>query len=194
MNKSLFHLVLTALFLLPLFGCVEEQENDTPIAVLGYTFGSPERADNIKKLHIPRISYIPEKVKEPHLLMETTNLIIEEFTKEQTYEVVPTAEEADGELRVQLVDLQYHGTSYVDKKDSRFAAGVANSFRIVVLANISMYEYQDGKPVLLWSRNRLQGKYDLLTTDDISSKRHDAVLLACADLAQHICELAVERW
>ena len=32
------------------------------------------------------------------------------------------------------------------------------------------------------------------TTDDISQTRHQAILLACADLAQHICEQAVERW
>lgn len=186
-----FLMALALLACLP--GCVEEKEN-TPITILGYTAGSPQREDNIKKLHIPRISYVPDKVNEPHLLMEVTNQIIDEFTKEQTYDVVPTAAEADGELRVQLVDMKFNPTSYVDRKDNAKAAGVATSFRAVVYANITMYEYQDGEPVAIWSRSRLQGKYDLLTTDDISLTRHQAILLACADLAQHICELAVERW
>ena len=46
----------------------------------------------------------------------------------------------------------------------------------------------------IWSRNNVRGNYDLLTTDDISVTRHQAILLACSDLALHICELAVERW
>lgn len=187
--------LLCASFCLLLSGCVtEEEQDDTPITIMGYTLGSPKRDDNIKKLHIPRISYVPEEVNEPHLLMEVTNQIIDEFTKEQTYEVVPTAGEADGELRVQLVDLDFHPTQYVDKNDNANAAGVATAFRAIIYANVEMYEYVDGKPVLLWQRSRVKGKYDMLTTDDISYTRHQAILLACSELAQHIMELAVERW
>ena len=191
---KLFPLIAGALLLTLTTGCERDHSADTPISVLGYTLGSPQREDNIKKLHIPRISYVPEKVNEPHLLMEVTNQIISEFTKEQTYEVVPTAGEADGELRVQLVDLVFRPTQFVDKNDNANAAGVATAFRAIVYANITMYEYQDGEPVAIWSRSRVRGKYDLLTTDDISQTRHQAILLACADLAQHICGQAVERW
>lgn len=191
---KLFPLIAGAFLLTLIAGCERDHSADTPISIMGYTLGSPQREDNIKKLHIPRISYIPEKVNEPHLLMEVTNQIISEFTKEQTYEVVPTAEEADGELRVQLVDLVFRPTQFVDKNDNANAAGVATAFRAIVYANITMYEYQDGEPVAIWSRSRVRGKYDLLTTDDISQTRHQAILLACADLAQHICEQAVERW
>ncbi|MBR4465585.1 hypothetical protein IKS38_03305 [bacterium] len=191
---KLFPLIAGAFLLTLIAGCERDHSADTPISIMGYTLGSPQREDNIKKLHIPRISYIPEKVNEPHLLMEVTNQIISEFTKEQTYEVVPTAEEADGELRVQLVDLVFRPTQFVDKNDNANAAGVATAFRAIVYANITMYEYQDGEPVAIWSRSRVRGKYDLLTTDDISQTRHQAILLACSDLAQHICEQAVERW
>jgi len=187
-------LIILSLALLLTTGCERERSADAPVTVLGYTLGSPQREDNIKKLHIPRISYIPSKVNEPHLLMEVTNQIIDEFTKEQTYEVVPDASEADGELRVQLVDLKFRPTQFVDKNDNANAAGVATAFRAVVYANVTMYEYQDGEPVQIWSRNNVRGKYDLLTTDDISQTRHQAILLACSDLALHICELAVERW
>lgn len=187
-------LIFLSLALLLTTGCERERSADAPVSILGYTLGSPQREDNIKKLHIPRISYIPSKVNEPHLLMEVTNQIIDEFTKEQTYEVVPNASEADGELRVQLVDLKFRPTQFVDKNDNANAAGVATAFRAVVYANVTMYEYQDGEPVQIWSRNNVRGKYDLLTTDDISVTRHQAILLACSDLALHICELAVERW
>ena len=187
-------LIILSLALLLTTGCERERSADAPVTVLGYTLGSPQREDSIKKLHIPRISYIPSKVNEPHLLMEVTNQIIDEFTKEQTYEVVPDASEADGELRVQLVDLKFRPTQFVDKNDNANAAGVATAFRAVVYANVTMYEYQDGEPVQIWSRNNVRGKYDLLTTDDISQTRHQAILLACSDLALHICELAVERW
>ena len=191
---KLFPLIAGAFLLAFTTGCERDHSADAPITVLGYTLGSPQREDNIKKLHIPRISYVPDKVNEPHLLMEVTNQIISEFTKEQTYEVVPTAEEADGELRVQLVDLNFRPTQFVDKTQNANAAGVATAFRAIVYANITMYEYQDGEPVAIWSRSRVRGKYDLLTTDDISVTRHQAILLACEDLAQHICEQAVERW
>ena len=187
-------LIFLSLALLLTTGCERERSADAPVSILGYTLGSPQREDNIKKLHIPRISYVPSKVNEPHLLMEVTNQIIDEFTKEQTYEVVPNASEADGELRVQLVDLKFRPTQFVDKNDNANAAGVATAFRAVVYANVTMYEYQDGEPVQIWSRNNVRGKYDLLTTDDISVTRHQAILLACSDLALHICELAVERW
>ena len=193
--KKIIYSALTVLTICTLLaGCERDHSADTPITILGYTAGSPKREDSIKKLHIPRISYVPDKVNEPHLLMEVTNQIIGEFTKEQTYEVVPNAEEADGELRVQLVDLIFRPTQYVDKKDDANAAGVATAFRAIVYANITMYEYRDGEPVAIWSRNRVRGKFELLTTDDISVTRHQALLLACSDLAQHICEQAVERW
>ena len=191
---KLLYLTAAAILLTLLSGCERETSADAPITILGYTLGSPQREDNIKKLHIPRISYVPDKVNEPHLLMEVTNQIISEFTKEQTYEVVPTAEEADGELRVQLVDLKFRPTQFVDKTQDSNAAGVATAFRAIVYANVTMYEYQDGEPVVIWTRSNVRGKYDLLTTDDISQTRHQAILLACSDLAQHICELAVERW
>lgn len=191
---KLFPLIAGAFLLTFVSGCERDHSADAPISIMGYTLGSPQREDNIKKLHIPRISYIPEKVNEPHLLMEVTNQIISEFTKEQTYEVVPSAEEADGELRVQLIDLHFRPTQFVDKKDNANAAGVATAFRAIVYANVTMYEYQDGEPVVIWTRSNVRGKYDLLTTDDISQTRHQAILLACSDLAQHICELAVERW
>ena len=191
---KLLYLTAAAILLTLLSGCERETSADAPITILGYTLGSPQREDNIKKLHIPRISYVPDKVNEPHLLMEVTNQIISEFTKEQTYEVVPSAEEADGELRVQLIDLHFRPTQFVDKKDNANAAGVATAFRAIVYANVTMYEYQDGEPVVIWTRSNVRGKYDLLTTDDISQTRHQAILLACSDLAQHICELAVERW
>ena len=192
--KSIHLIMPLALLCFFIAGCERDHSADAPITILGYTAGSPKREDNIKKLHIPRISYVPDKVKEPHLQMEVTNLIISEFTKEQTYEIVPTAEEADGELRVQLVDLYFRPTQYVDKKDNANAAGVATAFRTVIYANVTMYEYRDGEPVQIWSRSRVRGKHELLTTDDISLTRHQSILIACADLAQHICEQAVERW
>ena len=133
-------LIFLSLALLLTTGCERERSADAPVSILGYTLGSPQREDNIKKLHIPRISYIPSKVNEPHLLMEVTNQIIDEFTKEQTYEVVPNASEADGELRVQLVDLKFRPTQFVDKNDNANAAGVATAFRAVVYANVTMYE------------------------------------------------------
>ena len=136
---KLLYLTAAAILLTLLSGCERETSADAPITVLGYTLGSPQREDNIKKLHIPRISYVPDKVNEPHLLMEVTNQIISEFTKEQTYEVVPTAEEADGELRVQLVDLNFRPTQFVDKTVNANAAGVATAFRAIVYANITMY-------------------------------------------------------
>ncbi|MBR5623926.1 hypothetical protein IKW72_02810 [bacterium] len=192
--KNFFPFLALALVMLALTGCERDHSPDAPITILGYTAGSPQREDSIKKLHIPRVSYVPDKVKEPHLQMEVTNLIISEFTKEQTYEVVPTAEEADGELRVQLVDMDFRPTQFIDKKDDSKAAGVATAFRTIIYANITMYEYRDGEPVAIWSRNRVRGKHELLTTDDISVTRHQSILIACADLAQHICEQAVERW
>ena len=58
-------LIAAAIILALTTGCERDHSADTPISILGYTLGSPQREDNIKKLHIPRISYVPDKVQSP---------------------------------------------------------------------------------------------------------------------------------
>jgi hypothetical protein len=87
-----------ATLLLLLAGCqtTTVQEGEKPlkkdVSIAGYHLGSLPRQDNVHKLFIPRATVL---VREPHLQTEFINILISEFTKEQTFEVVPREEEAD---------------------------------------------------------------------------------------------------
>jgi hypothetical protein len=172
-----------------LFGCASTGGKKD--SLFGYTLGSPPRYDSIKKIHIPRIlSQIPGK--EPHLQMEATNIIIDHFTREMTYDVVPVVGEADGILVVELTDLDTTAVRYADKGTSWNRKSIPSEYRVQIMASVRMLEV--GTSNLVWEAKRVRGKFDYNMNEDYQLIRREAILKATGDLAREIVEMAVERW
>ena len=190
-------LVLAVVAVMFMFSCttVETSENGKitkkNISILGYDLGPPKRNDGIYKIYIPRIG---NQDREPHLQMEVTNLIIDQFTKEQSYYVVPRAKEADGILNVVITKILMSPVRYVDKSQSKQAQGVPVEFRVVVYANIEMLKAKTKKKV--WSLNRVTGKYTFNSTREypFQEAKREAIIQACSDLSREIVDNSVERW
>ena len=203
LNKRTFifsrvmQLVLAVVAVMFMFSCttVETSENGKVtkknISILGYDLGPPKRNDGIYKIYIPRIG---NQDREPHLQMEVTNLIIDQFTKEQSYYVVPRAKEADGILNVVITKILMSPVRYVDKSQSKQAQGVPVEFRVVVYANIEMLKAKTKKKV--WSLNRVTGKYTFNSTREypFQEAKREAIIQACSDLSREIVDNSVERW
>ena len=180
-----------------MFGCttVEVSEDGKAtkksMSALGYDFGPPKRNDGIYKIYIPRIGC---QAREPHLQMEVTNLIIDEFTKEQSYYVVPRVKEADGQLNVVITKVGMSPVRYIDKSQSKQAQGVPVEFRVVVYANVEMFNRKTKK--VEWKLNQLTGRYIFNTTREFPFQvaRREAIIQACGDLSREIVDNSVERW
>jgi hypothetical protein len=189
-NAILRVLLITVL----LFGCASEsgsRKGSNSGSVFGYTLGSPPRYDSIKKIHIPRV-HSRIQSEEPHLQMEATNIIIDHFTRELTYDVVPTVDEADGILDIELVDLTLTAVRYADKGTSWNKKSIPSEYRAQVLASVRMLE--TGTSNLVWEAKRIRGKFDYNMSEDYQLIRREAILQATGDLAREIVETAVERW
>ena len=188
---------IALLVVLLTFGCttVETTENGKvtkkTVSILGYNLGPPKRADGIYKVYIPRIG---NESTEPHLQMEATNLIINEFTKEQSYYIVPRPEEADGILNVVITKISMSPMRYVDRKINKNAAGVPLEFRVIVYANVEMVNADTKQPV--WKLNQMAGKYSFSTTREypFQEGKRAAIIEACKDLAHEIVDNSVEKW
>jgi len=180
-----------------MFGCttVEVSEDGKvtkkSMSAFGYDFGPPKRNDGIYKIYIPRIGC---QAREPHLQMEVTNLIIDEFTKEQSYYVVPRVKEADGQLNVVITKISMSPVRYIDKSQSKQAQGVPVEFRVVVYANVEMFNRKTKKAE--WRLNQLTGRYTFNTTREFPFQvaRREAIIQACGDLSREIVDNSVERW
>ena len=161
------------------------------VSVLGYNLGPPPRHDGIHKLFVPRVG---NKTREPHLQMEATNILINEFTREQSYEIVPRRDEADGILEVVIIKISMSPVRYIDKSQSEKARGVPVEFRVVVYADVKMLNAKTGNKV--WSINRIHGRYSFSTTEAFPFQlaRREAIIQACGDLSREIADNAVERW
>ncbi len=195
--KKLYKIISTLLTAVLFFGCstMETSESTKPLekkfSVFGYSFGSPKREDNIKKLFVPRFH---DETRESHIQMEATNLLINELTREQTYIVVPTKDEADGLLFVTLKKISMGSVRYIDKsksKDNR-DRGVPIEFKVTVSADVEMRNIETGD--IIWKEKRVKGKYDFSTPNAFQEGKREAIIQACADLAREITDAAVERW
>jgi len=180
---------------LVLFGCssVEVREGEKPlkkdVSIFGYQLGPPARHDSIKKLYIPRVG---NETREPHLQMEATNVLINEFTREQSYEIVPRRDEADGILDVTLTKLSMSPVRYIDKSQDRKARGVPVDFRVVLYARAVMTDTKTTNVV--WRANRIYGRYDFTSLESFNEAERAAIMQACGDLSRQILQTAVERW
>jgi len=173
-----------------LFGCASKT-GGTKNSVFGYRLGSPPRYDSIKKIHLPRVlSRIQSE--EPHLQMEATNIIIDHFTRELTYDVVPVVDEADGILIVELTDLDSTAVRYADRGTSWNRKSIPSEYRIQIMASVRMLEA--GTSNLVWEAKRVRGKFDYNMNEDYQLIRRESILQATGDLAREIVETAVERW
>lgn len=182
--------------LLLLAGCqTTVQEGEKPlkkdVSILGYTLGSPKRHDDLHKLYIPRAAIKPE-VHEPHLQTEFINVLISEFTKEQTFEIVSRAEEADGTLKTTLTELKMNAIQYVDSKTDRISASTPTAWRVWVHADVALIDNRTGEEV--WRANDMRGTYDFNPVGDFTEIRREAILQACADLSKDICDNVSEPW
>jgi hypothetical protein len=190
--------VLSAFIVLT--GCTTTvKEGEKPVkkdvSILGYRLGSIPREDTIYKIHVPRFVDKMQGIREPHLQMEATNLLIDELTKEQTYYVVPRRAEADGILRVTLTHLKMSPTRYVETeregdRDKRW--DVPAGYQVQVFADVRMVNAQTSNTV--WHAPRVRGKYEFLSYGSFLEQRREATMQACADLAREITETATERW
>lgn len=169
-----------------------ERAEKKGVNVLGYTFGPPQKQDGVTKLHIPRAEMDNQKVREPHLQMEFTNKLIEEFTKEQSYKVVPHADEADGILRVKITELKMNSVRYVDQSQNDQARGVPIEFNITVHADVTMVDTRSNE--MLWFQPGMKGRYDFIPSGDFAEAKREALLQACADLSREIVDQASEQW
>ena len=195
--KNLYKIISLVLTVVLFFGCATtktsdgEKTNEKTISLFGYDFGSPKRADNIKKIFVPRFH---DETREPHIQMEATNLLINELTRELTYIVVPRKNEADGILFVTLKKISMGTVRYVDKSQSEDGRneGVPIEYKIVVTADIEMLDAKTGDAV--WKEKSIRGKYDFSAPEAFLEGKREATIQACADLAREITEASVERW
>jgi len=195
--SKVMQLVLTVIAIMFMYGCTtvetakDGKVTKKSISLFGYNFGPPKRNDGIYKIYIPRIG---NQDSEPHLQMEVTNLIIDEFTREQSYYVVPRAKEADGILNVVITKILMSPVRYVDKSQSEQAQGVPVEFRVVVYANVEMLKAKTKKKV--WSLNRLTGRYIFNSSREYpyQEAKREAIIQACKDLSREIVDNSVERW
>jgi len=177
-----------------LSGCAGTDGNkptEKGVSLFGYQLGPPARYDTIKKICIPRLRNSIQK-KEPHLQMEATNILINEFTREQTYIVVPTPQEADGILIVELTDLDYNPVRWTDTKKDYESESIANEWRVRVSAKVEMLNAANSNVV--WKAGLVRGKYDFKYSQNIQLARREAILQAIGDLSREIVQAAVERW
>jgi len=196
-HSRFMHTVISIITVMLVFGCttVEESKDGKVtkknISIFGYDLGPPARTDGIYKLYIPRIG---NQSREPHLQMEVTNLIIDEFTKEQSYYIVPRAKEADGVLKVVITKISMSPIRYVDKSQSKRAEGVPLEFRVVVYANVEMINMKTKKRE--WVLNRLTGRYTFNSSREypFQEGKREGIMQACGDLSREIVDNAVERW
>jgi len=196
-RNKIIQTVFTAMAVLLLFGCTAvEVSKDGKVtkksmSVFGYDFGPPKRSDGIYKLYIPRIG---NQSREPHLQMEATNLIIDEFTKEQSYYIVPREDEADGILDVVITKISMSPIRYVDKSQNKNAQGLPVEFRVVVYASVEMKRAKTKKKV--WRINKITGRYSFNTTRNFpfQEAKRAAIMQACGDLSREIVDNSVERW
>ena len=194
---KIMQMVLTVFAGLLIVGCTSvEVSKDGKVtkksmSFFGYDFGPPKRNDGIYKLYIPRIG---NQSTEPHLQMEATNLIIDEFTKEQSYYIVPRADEADGILNVVITKISMSPVRYIDKSQNKNAAGVPVEFRVVIYADIEMLYAKNKKKA--WKINRITGRYTFNTTREFPFQvaKRAAIMQACGDLSREIVDSSVERW
>lgn len=182
--------------LLLLAGCqTTVQEGEKPlkkdVSIFGYTLGSPKRHDEIHKLYIPRAT-VRTDLNEPHLQTEFINVLISEFTKEQTFEIVSRAEEADGTLKTAITKIDMNSIQYVDSKTDRTSAGTPTAWRVGVYANVVLIDNRTGEEV--WRSDGMRGTYDFNPAGDFTEIRREAILQACADLSQDICDNISEPW
>jgi len=180
--------------LLLLAGCqTTVQEGEKPlkkdVSILGYTLGSPKRHDDLHKLYIPRATVL---AREPHLQTEFVNVLISEFTKEQTFEIVPRAEEADGTLKTTITEIKMDSIQYVDSKTDRISASTPTAWRVWVHADVVLTDNRTGEEV--WRANNLIGTYDFNPVADFTEVRREAILQACGDLSKEICDSISEPW
>jgi len=196
-RSKIIQTAFIAMAALLLFGCttVEVSQNGKvtkkSMSLFGYDFGPPKRSDGIYKLYIPRIG---NQSREPHLQMEATNLIIDEFTKEQSYYIVPRENEADGILDVVITKISMSPVRYIDKSRDKAAQGVPVEFRVVVYASVEMKNAKTKKKV--WKINKITGRYTFNTTPNFpfQEAKRTAIIQACSDLAHEIIDNSVERW
>ena len=170
---------------------VGDRQAKKPVTIAGYSVGAVEKQDGITKLFVPRVT-LGSKVREPHLQTEFTSVLINEFTREQSFAVVDKAEDADGVLKVTLTEVSMNSVRYVDKSQNSQARGVPIEYTIVIRANVALIDTRSGEP--LWNLEGMKGRYDFTPSADFGDAKREALLQASGDLAREIVEAASEQW
>ncbi|MCX7846557.1 MAG: LPS assembly lipoprotein LptE [bacterium] len=159
------------------------------VSIAGYRLGPPAREDGIHTIHIPRVKNV---TREPHLELEVTSLLINEFTREQSYHVVPRKEEADGILQVKITEVTLNAVRFSTEETRQALRGVPVEFVATVSADVEMLNARTGEVV--WKLPGVRGRYDFIPGADFTESRREAILQACSDLAREICDAASEQW
>jgi len=159
------------------------------ISVAGYRLGPPTREDGIRSIHIPRVD---NATREPHLEMEVTSLLINEFTREQSYQVVPRKEDADGVLHVKITEVKLNTVRFSNEEARTDQRGVPVEFVALVKADVEMINARTGEVV--WKMPEMRGRYDFMPAGDFLEAKREAIIQACSDLAREICDAASEQW
>jgi len=161
------------------------------VTIGGYKVGPVEKQDSVNKLFVPRAT-LGSKVREPHLQTEFTDVLINEFTREQSFEIVKKAEDADGILKVTLTEVEMNSVRYVDKAQNEQARGVPVEYTITIHANVALIDTRSGEP--LWNLEGMKGRYDFTPSADFGDAKREALLQASGDLAREIVDAASEQW
>lgn len=159
------------------------------VSIAGYRLGPPSREDGIRTIHIPRVK---NATREPHLEMELTSLLINEFTREQSYQVVPRKEDADGVLQVKVTDVKLNTVRFSNEETRTAQRGVPVEFVALVSADVEMINARTGEVV--WKMPEMRGRYDFMPAGDFLEAKREAIMQACSDLAREICDAASEQW
>ncbi len=159
------------------------------VSIAGYRLGPPAREDGIRTLHIPRVK---NNTREPHLEMEVTSILINEFTREQSYLVVPRKDEADGVLDVTITELKINTVRFSNEETRTDERGVPVEFMVVVRADVAMINARTGEAV--WKLPEMRGRYDFTPGGDFLDAKREAIIQACSDLSREICDAATEQW
>lgn len=151
--------------------------------VMGYRLGSMLPAE-IRTVYIPTCV---NETGEPLIEQEVTRAVMAEVQMNGALKIVGTAEGADAELRVTLINFELTPVSYV-----RGSASTANSYRMNIRGAYRLVA-RDGGRVLAESPG-LTGWEEFEMTGDMTTSKSAALRPAAEDLGRRIIDQIVESW
>ena len=138
---------------------------------------------NLQTIYLPMFV---NKCGEPQVENDTTRAAIQEFQKDGTLRVVPSAAEADLVLEVTLNRYKLTPLRY-ERDQSR----TTREYRLRIGADVVV---RKTKPAGILTRASVEGETTFLVAGDLTNSKRTALPAAALDLAHRIVETVTEAW